>query len=118
MYELHFLRAFGLTLGIETILLFGMLRWFYRLPANQISSGRLAMTGLLASGATLPYVWFLLPVWIKNFYLYTVLAEMFAVIAEAGIYRGMLRVSWTQAFGLSGICNLGSFGIGRLMAAW
>src|SRR4030042_268260 len=115
MYELDFLRALGITIFTETLLLFWVVRSFYNIPQEQISTTLILFGGILSSGATLPYVWFVLPVFVKSFLLYTLVAESFAVLAEAGIFRMLFRIAPPKALLLSVICNLGSFGVGRLL---
>ncbi len=116
MYELHFLRALALTIFVETLLLFLVVRRFYKLPETQLSQMLLIAGGMLASGATLPYVWFVFPAVIQNRVCYTIVVESFATVAEAGIFIVLFRMTWKKAFILSACCNAGSFIMGKMLA--
>ena len=116
MYELHFLRALALTVFVETILLFLIVRRFYKLPEAQLSRVLLFIGGVLASSATLPYVWFVFPAFIQNRTFYTIAAESFAVIAETAIFIILFRMGWKKALLLSACCNAGSFIAGKLLS--
>jgi len=71
--------------------------------------------GILASSATLPYIWFLFPALIKNHYVYFGISEIFAVMAETIVYFFLLRLSLKKSFFLSFICNMGSWITGELL---
>ncbi|GAK49197.1 hypothetical protein U14_00415 [Candidatus Moduliflexus flocculans] len=115
MYELHYLRSLALTIFIETSLLFLIVRQFYKLPEAQLSRTLLLAGGILASGATLPYVWFVFPAFIQDHAFYTIAVESFATIAETGIFIVLFRMTWKKAFILSACCNTGSFIAGKLL---
>ena len=114
MYELHFLRSLALTIFIETILLFVIIRRLYKLPDAQLSRALILIGGMLASGATLPYVWFVFPAFILNHALYTILVETFAVVAETAIFTALFRMNWKKALLLSACCNAASFIAGKM----
>ena len=116
MYEFHYLRALGITILTETLLLFLIIRYWYKMPEARIARDVILLGGILSSGVTLPHIWFILPVFLKNFYLYSIVAECFAVIAEAAIFVVLFRVSWPKACGLALLCNLGSFGTGKFIS--
>jgi len=118
MYELQFLRALGLTIGIETLILFIAVRNTWRPFTPPITTPTILICGLLSSGLTLPYIWFLWPAFVKNFVLYAVLAESFAIIVETGVFMAILHVSMPIALGLSALCNLCSFGVGKVIAGF
>lgn len=118
MYEVQFLRALGLTIGIETLILFIALRGLRKMVTQRIPTATIIVCGLLSSGLTLPYIWFIGPVFIKRFVLYAVLAESFAIIVETGVFVAILHVSMPVALGLSALCNLGSFGVGKVIAGF
>jgi hypothetical protein len=116
MYEIRFLRALGLTVGIETLILFIAARNPWKPFTPPITTPTILICSLLSSGLTLPYVWFLWPAFVRNFVLYAVLAEAFAIVAEAGIFMVILRISPATAFGLSVLCNACSAVFGKLLA--
>ena len=115
MYELHFLRSLALTILIETSLLFLIVRRFYKLPEAQLRRARLLFGGMLASTATLPYVWFVFPAFIQNRALYAVVVESFAIAAETAIFAMLFRMGWKKALLLSACCNAGSFIAGKVL---
>ena len=115
MYELHFLRSLALTLFVETSLLFLLVRQFYKLSEAQLSRVLLLFGGMLASTATLPYVWFVFPAFIQNRVFYTIAVESFAVVAETAIFAMLFRMGWKKALLLSACCNAGSFIAGKML---
>ena len=115
MYEIHFLRALGLTIGIETVILFAAMRNPWKTFTPLISNTAILTCGVLSSGLTLPYVWFVWPALIKSFTLYAILSETFAIVVETGIFVIILRIPPGTAFWLSMLCNLGSVGLGKIL---
>lgn len=115
MYELHFLGSLALTVVIETSLLFLIVRRFYKLPEAQLSRVVLLAGGMLASTATLPYVWFVFPAFIQNRALYIVVVESFAIAAETAIFVMLFRMDWKKVLLLSACCNAGSFITGKML---
>ena len=109
MSYLHkFITALTLTDVIETAALF-LLVWFV-LKKREIRWQKIIIIGLFASFATLPYVWFVFPFLIGYSYsLYIIVAELFAFVIEAVLYRFSLDLSWRTAILLSFLCNLASF---------
>ena len=114
MYDLHYLRSLALTIFIETSLLFLIVRRFYKPPEAQPGRALLLAGGILASGATLPYVWFVFPAFIRHHALYTILVETFAVVAETAIFTALFRMNWKKALLLSACCNAASFIAGKM----
>ncbi|MDR2037790.1 MAG: hypothetical protein LBQ60_07700 [Bacteroidales bacterium] len=74
------------------------------------------MTGFIASFATLPYLWFVLPNYIDQKIWYVVIGESFAVLMEAVIIGVILRVKLIHSFLCSIICNAASFLTGLLIS--
>jgi hypothetical protein len=119
MYRDLFLQGLAATVVTETALLVLLVRALLRIPQRDLSLTDLLACGVLCSSATLPYVWFVLPPHPRP--LYILLAECFAVLAELGIIRLVLRISWGRAALLSLLCNLGSFALGegiRALGVW
>jgi hypothetical protein len=71
----------------------------------------------VASFATLPYVWFVLPVLIKPGLTYILISEISVTIIESIVIAGLLKIDYKKALILSVLCNLTSFGIG-LAISW
>ncbi|MCD6497189.1 MAG: hypothetical protein J7M25_02660 [Deltaproteobacteria bacterium] len=118
VYETLFLQGLAITVVTETTLLVLFVRVSLRDSADADPPlMHLLACGLLCSGATLPYIWFVLPRYIHTRSVYVVVAECFAVLVEIGIIRLVLRLSWARSAVASLLCNLGSFGIGELLKA-
>lgn len=109
-YEILFLKSLALTIFIESLVLVVFFRLIVR--NEHISINQLLSTGLIASLATLPYLWFILPVYVDQKLWYIVIGESSAVLMETFIIGGMLRATLLQSFLSSLTCNLISFLIG------
>jgi len=107
-----FLRAWVLTVIIETAALFFVLRCLYKISASHVSNKRLLFLGIFCSSVTLPFVWFVFPLVIKSYFFFLVVAEAFAVITEAWIYSMFLQLNYRKVLLVSLICNAISFLIG------
>jgi len=112
-YELLFLKSLVLTISIETVVLIIFFRWIIKQKDVEIS--RLLITGIIASFATLPYLWFIFPVYIDQKIWYVIFAESFAVLVETIIIGVILRTNFTQSFLCSLTCNMISFLLGLII---
>ena len=112
-YEVAFLKALLLTVIIELIVLFVLTKTLFK--REQLSTVRVILTGIVASMATLPYFWFILPLFIPSKIGFMLVSEVTAVLIESLIIWGILKLSlWKSAF-LSLICNLASFLVGLMI---
>jgi len=82
---------------------------------TKIPGVMLLFSGFFCSFATLPYIWFILPLVVKSYYVFVVVSEVFAILAESLIYYFALKISITKAFTISLICNLTSFLLGFII---
>lgn len=116
-YELHYLRALGLTVLVETAIAWLWLRKVYQIRAADLPPARIIFTGVMASAVTLPHVWFLLPAFIASPRMYVWIAESLVIVVETWIVWMLLPsvTSVYRAFGLSVACNLGSYLIGKII---
>ena len=112
-YEIQFLKALSLTIFIETIVLFLLGKIF--LKKERVNNYTLLLTGILPTFATLPYVWFIFPLFIKSQIGYHIFSETFAVVAESFMIMGLLRIKYSKAIMVSVICNMFSYIIGLLV---
>lgn len=112
-YEFNFLKALLLTIAVETIVLYLLFYTVFKKekPANWL----LLLTGVVATLATLPYLWFIIPLFIQSKLWYPVVCESLAVIVESVIILGLLRVKYFKALVISLICNMASYLIGWLV---
>lgn len=103
----NFITSLLFTNIVEITLLFLMVKKFI---SNEQENIKFIFVGLLASSTTLPYVSFVFPklfIWPRSVSL--VVAELFATIIEAILYKSLLKLNWKQAFVISLICNLASY---------
>lgn len=114
VYEFSFLKALLLTIFIETSVLFLLFKLVYK--SIHIKKWLLVLTGILASFSTLPYLWFILPIFVHSELFYVIVSEASAVLLESVIVLGLLRISYKKAFIISFTCNMTSFLIGLLIA--
>lgn len=110
IYEFIFLKALLLTISIETLVLYIIFRTIYR--QTKISIVTILLTGIIASSATLPYLWFILPIIVKSRLLYHIIGESCAFIIESFIIWGFLKIKLTKSILVSAMCNLSSYLIG------
>ncbi len=108
---MDFVHAYIITVLVETLILYLLLRKRYPAPA-------IIRNSVVANSLTLPFVWFVFPVlgsglsWV----LLTAVAELFAFGAEAAVYRVLFqRMDWADAARMSFICNLLSFLTGLVL---
>ena len=110
-YEQLFIYALIFTMAVETTALFICARVLFKMAQKEAPDALLLFCGAGLSFATLPYVWFIYPVFASGA-AYIALAEAFAFAAEAISYRLILRIGWKRALALSFICNAASFLLG------
>ena len=114
-YEIQFLLSLAITIVIEIIVLWLAIRFLFRLVKEALGPGIIIFAGLIASLTTLPYVWFIIPYFVREHLSYMITAEVFALLAETVIYLFLLKVSLKRAFLLALICNTLSFLAGELI---
>lgn len=112
-YEFSFLKALLLTIAVETAVLFVLFHTIFK--NEKPVSWLLLLTGVVATMTTLPYLWFIIPMFIHSKLWYNVVCESLAVVVESVIILGLLRVKYPKAFLISLICNMASYGIGWLI---
>jgi hypothetical protein len=112
-YELDFLKALLITVVVETITLYLFIRIVFRNSDSKVWI--ILLAGITASGATLPYLWFIFPLFLRTKLYYTIFSELFAVGAESFILLGFLRTGYVKALILSFVCNLVSYGCGLII---
>ena len=118
IYEVQFLIALFLTVLIETITLFIVIRYLFKINNKKIGNIILIFLGIFCSTCTLPYLWFVLPAFIQNFYVLALIGEPAVFIIEAIIYYFVLNLGIKKSLIVSLLCNLMSFLIGLLILPW
>ncbi len=112
-YELLFLKSLLLTILIEIPVMFIYFRLFDKL--SELKIYRVLITGFIASFATLPYLWFILPNYIDQKMMYIIIGESFAIIVETFIIEAILRTKFLKSFLCSLSCNAISFLLGLII---
>ena len=107
----HFDRAFLVTLCVEIIVMFLLIRFGYRSKTS--GAVRIGFSVLAGQTATLPILWYLMTQFSLIGMAVFLLAEAFAVIVEGAIYKPLLRMTWTKAMLASFLCNAASVFAGR-----
>ena len=115
IYEYEFLLALVLTVIIETIVLFIIVRKLFKINKKKISNSILIFLGIFCSFSTLPYLWYILPFFIKDYFYFVLIGEIFVILIESLIYYFVLKLNYKRSFIISLICNLASFLIGTLI---
>ena len=110
-----FLQALLITILIETLLLFLLFKTKYK--TLNISNNSLLFTGILASFSTLPFVWFVLPIYLQPNLSYLLVSESSVMIVESLIIYMILKIDYKKALVVSIVCNLVSF-LGGLILNW
>lgn len=115
LYEYKFLISLTFTLFIETITLYILIKYFFKYDGAKISNSLLFFTGFFSSFATLPYLWFIIPLFVKTRFQYILFGESFVILLESLIIFFLLRVNLKKSFSISFICNILSFLIGLIL---
>lgn len=109
IYEYHFLLALLVTVMVETALLFATVRYLLKIDRAYITDSLLLFAGLFSSFATLPYLWFVLPMFIKTAFSLVGIGEFSVILVEAIFYFFLLELKWKKVLMLSFICNFASY---------
>lgn len=110
VYIVSFLKALMLTIFIELLVLFFFFKTIYK--SLQVDNKKLFFIGILASLTTLPYLWFVIPVFLKWSISYIVFGELFVVIIESILLGIFLKINFRIALLVSFFMNLVSFLVG------
>jgi hypothetical protein len=106
----YFNRAFLLTLCVEVVVMFLLIRFGNR--SKTPGAIRIGLSVLAGQTATLPLLWYLMTQFSLIGVTVFLLAEAFAVAVEGAIYKPLLRMTWTEAMFASLLCNAVSVFIG------
>ncbi len=116
-YEIHFLQALGLTILIETLVLCAVVRFGFRIQSDELRTHRCIIAGTIASGATLPYLWFVAPVFLPPFALRATIGEPLVTIIETLILAQVLNLTIRRSLIASLAANGISFGVGLIIVS-
>ena len=112
-YIHRFISSLVFTTVVETAVLCLLLMYVFK---NKEQLRDVIFAGVLASFATIPYVWFVFP-YISNWSRETsfLWSEPFAFVIEAVFYRVFLNLDWRTAFAASLLANLASYLLGPFL---
>jgi hypothetical protein len=109
-FVLRWLVAFGVTVAVEVPIVTLLL------PRAGRPRGRRVALALVAQAASHPAVWFVFPELPLRYAALIALAESWAVLSEAAIYRALGDgVGWRRAFGVSLLANGASYLVSLLL---
>lgn len=113
LYEQKFLFALLLTWVIEIIVAVIFIKYLFKYQEIKIS--KIVFVGLIASALTLPFLWFILPIYISNRVLFILLGEISVILVEAIIYYQFLKLRLPQSFVISFVANAASILLGIVL---
>lgn len=109
-YEVSFLYSLLITLIVEVPILFFLVHYLYK----KLEKWNIVFVGIIASTLTLPYLWFILPMYIPDRTFYILVGELIIILIEAFIYFRLLKLKIGQALLISLVANLASVLAGLL----
>jgi hypothetical protein len=107
-YLFSFFQAFLLTFSAELLILL--------LLAKKIQTLRIFNVVLIGNLVSMPVVWFLFSAFIREFHIYLITSELFAVLSESVILKSFLSISYRRSLFYSLVANLFSFSIGWILS--
>jgi hypothetical protein len=113
--QVLFLKAWLFTIAIETLLLFVVIRLWFKIPKAAISNALLLFAGIYCSATTLPYLWFVLPSFLSPYAVFLLVGETLVFLVEAVFYYFVLKIGMPRSLLVSLVCNAASF-LGGLLA--
>jgi hypothetical protein len=113
--EARFLISLLVTVAVETAVITCCIRLFFKITSLQLPLRRCLFAGFFASFATLPYLWFVLPVFVHPYPLLVTTGELGVFILEAVAYIFLLDLPFRRTVVLSFAANLASIVVGLLV---
>lgn len=107
-----FVVALLLAFLVEIPIVWLLVRFVFK--PHGLKAWRVVAVGLVATGLTLPVVWFVVPGFLITWPA-IVVGELLVVAVEGVIYAALLRVALPQAMALSLVANAASFVVGLLV---
>jgi hypothetical protein len=109
-YQTKFLISLAFAIAVETAVAFLVLRRVFKL--RELGNLQIAYAGIVATFSSLPYIWFVLPAFIRSYVAYAVVGETLVVLWEAFFYHMYLRIDLKRATILSLLANATSCVLG------
>ncbi|MFH1667399.1 MAG: hypothetical protein ABH884_00040 [Candidatus Komeilibacteria bacterium] len=112
LYGFYFLLALLLTVVLETLTLFFVARYLLKIKTK---TRDIVYWGVFVNLFSLPYLWFVFPLFIPSYDISILIGEILVVIIELVILFKALKISLKEAFSLSLIANFVSYVIGIIL---
>ena len=113
--QILFLKEWVLTIAIESLVLFVIIRLWFKIPKTTLSNALLVFAGIYCSATTLPYLWFVLPSFLHSYSVFLVVGETLVFLVEAIFYYFVLNIGLRRSLLVSFVCNSASLAVGLLM---
>ena len=113
LYEQKFLFSLFLTLIVEIPIALFLVKYLYK--HKEIKISKIVFVGIIASALTLPYFWFILPVYVSSRSLYIFIGEILIIFIETIIYNQFLELKLPKAFVVSLVANIASILLGLII---
>ncbi len=108
-YEHAFLMAWAITVGIETTVLLLLNKWQKNATMSDV-----LFAGIISSSLTIPYLWFVMPIFFDSRTAYVFISEGLIVVVEGLLLYKLLSLSLARALAASFIANMVSIAVGFL----
>lgn len=118
LYEVQFLIALITTILIETGVLYFIIRYVFKTKSYIISDRVIVFLGVFCSFATLPYLWFIMPVVFNSYYQLLFFGEILTILIESVIYSFILNLGYLKSLIISIVCNVLSLLGGEIIKSW
>lgn len=109
-YGVYFLLSLLLTLVVEISTLFLVAKYLLKI---KIQAKEILYWGVFINLFSLPYLWFVFPLFISS-YNYILIGEILVALIETVILLKVLKINFKNAFVLSLIANLASYLVGTV----
>jgi hypothetical protein len=110
-----FLIALAITVVVETSVVLTLVRRVFRIAPAQLSLARCLFACCFASFATLPYLWFVLPAFVRSYPALVTTGELGVFALEAVAYVFLLGLPLRKTVVLSLVANLASVAVGFMV---
>ena len=109
-YTHKFIFYLFFTVLTETVIIFFIIRYLFRISSKELKTAKLIFSGIFASFSTIPYVWYIFPILIYWSYGWSlILSELSAFFIEAVFYSIFLKLNYKKSLFVSLISNSSSF---------
>jgi hypothetical protein len=108
--QAKFLIALFFAIAVETGVLFLLMTRVFKVSGQRNSD--VIYAGVMATASSLPYLWFVLPAFVRNYTVYTLIGEGAVAAWEALFYQMFFRIGFKRAAVLSITANAASWILG------